>query len=95
MEIITRLVGGLGLIYILYNVFYIWRTPSTEKYVDERGYPRTRDKELTVINNIFERKPFNCLVCISSWVSIGLSIWYLDIFYLSLALIYYILNSKL
>lgn len=24
MEIITRLIGGLGLIYILYNAFYMW-----------------------------------------------------------------------
>lgn len=24
METITRLIGGLGLIYILYNTFYMW-----------------------------------------------------------------------
>jgi hypothetical protein len=71
MQEIKIVLGGLGLIYILYNFFYI--------QIDK--------------DNIPDLKPFNCMFCISSWVAILISIWYLDIFYLSCALIFNKINK--
>lgn len=71
MQEVKIVLGGLGLIYILYNFFYI----QIEK------------------GNIPNIKPFNCMFCLSFWVSISISILYFDIFYLSCALIFNKINK--
>jgi len=71
MQEIKIALGGLGLMYIIYNFLYI--------QIDK--------------GNIPDKKPFNCMFCVTSWVAILISIFYLDIFYLSLAFIFNKINK--
>ena len=70
MSEIKELIAGVGLIYLAYNVFYIWI-------------------EAFWIPNV---KPFNCITCISFWVTIGMLIAFNSIILLSLPLLYHIIN---
>ena len=70
MSEIKELIAGVGLIYLAYNVFYIW--------IDEGYLPNV--------------KPFNCITCISFWVTLFLFAGYNSIILLSLPLLYHIIN---
>ena len=67
---IKELIAGVGLIWLAYNVFYIW--------IDSGYLPDT--------------KPFNCITCISFWVTLILFCINYSIILLSLGLIYHIIN---
>ena len=74
------ILATIGLLYV-YQRFMIEPDPESKKY-------KIQDTWL-------DRKPFNCIFCISWWLGLTLSVLYLNFLYIAVPLLYRIIQLKL
>ena len=85
MQTATIITLSVSILWIWFNWRIQMQLPPDP---DEKLLVKLISVLMKRIHILTDFKPLNCEFCLTTWVGISLSIWYCDIFLLSLPIIY-------